>query len=267
MKFSYKKTEYLYILFLFLLSHGSLIADSNSSKFRHPLQIQAVGLYSKIQLQGNAGDKRKDDEYSRNQNAMAEGEWKAFDTLSFLLTTGYTNYQQSSPGSFRGRDRIGLGVKSAWESENWLFGGGLIVYNQNAAHPKSENYNPDFYIMKSYLGLGFKIGDFQLQSEVQFQSETNSQFKEKYNDEFRRHYQAGVSISYGILKNLAAFVELETRVPYNKIIDKDARYAAIYPGVSFPTEEYGTFAISGGIPVIDDRIYDRSIRLNYFFIF
>jgi hypothetical protein len=256
-----------FFVFILIASICPVIAESSSSKFRHPLQIQAVGLYSKIQVQASAADKRLEDVYTRNQNAMVEGEWKALDNVSFLLTTGLTNFSRSDSGSFKGRDRIGFGIKSAWENENWLIGGGAVVYNRNGAQPKSEIYSPDLYILRSYFGVGFKAGDFQVQSDFQFQSETNSQFKEKFNEEFHRHFQAGVSLSYGVFENLAVFAEVETRIPYNKEIDKESRYASVYPGISIPTESYGTFAISAGIPIMNDRIYDRSVRLNYFLIF
>lgn len=257
-----------YILpFILVISSNAIIGQSNSSKFRHPLQTQSIGLYSKIQVQASAADKKIEDVYSRNQNAKVEGEWKGFDNISFLLTTGLTNYNRSESGSFKGRDRIGFGVKSAWESENWLIGGGAVVYNRNGAQPRTEIYNPDLYILRSFFGVGFKIGDFQIQTDFQFQSETNSQFKEKFNEEFHRHYQVGASLSYGIFENLAVFAEAETRIPYHKEIDKESRYATVYPGISIPTESYGTYALSVGIPIMNDRIYDRSIRLNYFFFF
>jgi hypothetical protein len=262
-KYNMKLTLGTIAFFAFALT--SIHAQDQSSGFRHPLQIQATGLYSKIQVQGNAGDRRDKDDYIRNQNGHIEGEWKAFENLGFSLNTGYTNFQRTDSGSFKGRDRIGFGIKSAWEFDNWLLGGGVLGFSPNSQQPKTETNNPDFFVVRPYLGLGYKIGDFQVQGELHFQTETNDAFRERFNEEFRRHYQAGVSFSYGILESLNLFLEMETRVPYNLEIDTDTRYASVYPGVSFETQDYGTFAVSAGFPIINDRLYDRSVRLQYFY--
>lgn len=244
---------------------SSIEAQSQSSGFRHPLQIQAVGLYNKVQFQANAAERRADENYLRNQNLGLEGEWKAFENVSFTGNIGYTNLQQTEAGSYKGRDRIGLGAKSAWESENWIMGAGILGFAPNPSQPKTENVNPDFYILRPYIGAGYKWGSFQIQAELHVQTETNTSFRERFNEEFRRHYQGGISASYGVMENLDLFLEMETRIPYDPEIDRASRYASLFPGVSIPTEEYGTFALSAGFPLIEDRIYDRSVRFQYFY--
>lgn len=255
----------IFSFFAFVLTNTNVYSRDTGSGFRHPLQIQAVGLYNKVNVQANAADLRGENEYTREQNARLEGEWRAFENVSFLANAGYTNLEQNVGGSYKGQDRFGLGIKSAWESENWVFGAGVLGFSRNPSQPKFENVNPDFYILRPYLGAGYKWGNFQIQGELHVQTETNSDFKEKFNEEFRRHYQAGVSFSYGFGDFVNAFLEVETRVPYDREIDRDSRYASVYPGISIPTEDFGTFAISAGFPIINDRVYDRSVRLQYFY--
>jgi hypothetical protein len=262
LNFSVLNYSFYFIGFLFLAN--ALSAQENSSKFQHPLNIQAVGLYSKVQVDGSAWERRNGDKYQNNKTAKIEGEIKAFENLSFAINTGYTDFTQTDSGSYKGRDRIGFGLKTAWEGENWLFGMGVFGYSKNSTIPKTETFNPDFLLVRPYLGGGFRLLGFQVLANVEFQTETNSSFKEKYNDEFRRHYKAGASVGYTFFDTLTLFLEAETRIPFNKEIDTNTRYGNAYPGISYKTD-LGTFALSGGIPVINDRLFDRQVKVSYFY--
>ncbi|MCG9875306.1 MAG: hypothetical protein MH321_11035 [Leptospiraceae bacterium] len=248
----------------FLLFANGLLAQDNSSKFVHPLNIQAVGLYSKIQVDGSAWERRNGEKYQNNKTARVEGEIKAFENLSFAINTGYTDFTQTDSGSYKGRDRVGFGAKTAWEGENWQFGMGVFGYSKDTTIPKTESFNPNFLLVRPYLGGGFRFLGFQILANVEFQTETNSKFKETYNEEFRRHYKAGASLAYTFFDKLTLFLEAETRIPYNKEIDTNIRYGNAYPGISYKSD-LGTFALSAGIPVIDDRLFDRQAKLSYFY--
>ncbi|WCL49935.1 hypothetical protein [Leptospira sp. GIMC2001] len=259
-----KYTLYFSIAVIYIFSADSISAQENSSKFRHPLNIQAVGLYSKIQLDGTSWERRDGETYQNSKKGIVEGEFKALENLSFAFNTGYTNFTNTDSGSYKARDRIGFGVKSAWEGKDWLFGMGLYGYSKDSHIPKTETVNPNLYLVRPYIGGGFQFIGFQILANIEFQSETNSKFNESYNEEFRRHYKVGASVSYGFTDFLTGFLEAETRIPYNKEIDTNTRYGNVYPGISYKSD-VGTFAVSAGFPVIDDRLFDRQVRLSYFY--
>lgn len=252
---------------LLLWGYNTVLYAQNhpSSAFRHPLQIQAPALYNKFRVQGNASDRSNDKEYIREQNLGIEGEWRFLENISLTLKSGYTDHRNTESASYKGQDRLGLGIKSAWEWEDLLVGVGILGFSRHPSAPKTASIQPDFFQLRPYLGVGYKIGDFQMQSEFHFQTETNSQFRENFSEEFRRHYQLGLSLSYGLVDFLSAYLELETRIPYNSKIDTNTRYATAYPGVAFHSESWGRFAVSAGIPVMNERIVDRSVRIQYFY--
>jgi hypothetical protein len=267
--FNYKFMIIRKIISIFSISilfiSSAIVAQENSSKFRHPLNVQAIGLYTKIQVEGTAWERRNGEEYQKSHSGKMEGELKAFNNLSFALNSGYTNFHRTDSGSYKGQERISGGVKAAWEGENWLFGMGVFGSTRDTTIPKSESYNPNLYLVRPYLGGGIRFLGFQALINLEYQSETNSKFKERYNEEFQRHYKAGASLGYSFTDSWTIFLEAETRVPYNKNIDKNIRYGNVYPGFSYKSESWGTIALSGGIPVIDDRLFDRQMKLSYFY--
>lgn len=255
-----------------MILNDSLLSESSTnipfhknSKFHHPLQIQAGGLYNKINLQLNGDDRRKENEYRRTQNGTYEGEIKLIDSLSVSLSSGYSKQDKTDSGTFRGRERIRLGIKYAYESDNLLLAVGIFQFTRDLFREKTETNNPDFFILRPYFGMGYRINNFQIQTNFHFQSETNELFKERIHEEFRRHYQISLALSYSLLENLDVFFEFEKRFPYDSYVDIETRFANVYPGFLVHTKNHGSFGISAGFPVIHDRIFDRSLRLQYFY--
>ena len=150
-----------------------------------------------------------------------------------------------------------------------LIGAGVKFYDRKRGAPLQERENPEYYLVSPNFGLGFKSGKFEIMTEFRFQTETNRKFKEGTLEEFRRFYQFGIAPSYSITPNLRGFLEFEYREPYDKIIDTKTRFFNFYPGISYNTDNFGTFNLSLQVRLLskEENSIDRGIRFSYFYFF
>lgn len=247
-------------------------ASTTSNKFAHPLQVEPVSLFNKVRGNFTYWDKENPTSFERNRNLSVEGEMKLGNQFSFLATTGRNEYKITDSATQIGFDRIGFGVKYAkefqWLDGDWIFGAGLRVFDRQRTNPISERENPDFYQIRPSVGLAYKSGDIQVQSELRFQSETTLNGRESGLQQFRRYYQFSIAPSIGLSEMSRLFVELEYREPYNATVDTKTRFFHLSPGFSFTTS-LGVFGISYSIPVIPpaDNMINQAIRFSYFYHF
>lgn len=264
----------IFVLSLFFLMYNgtSLRAQSNS-KFAHPLQIEPVAIYNKLRLDASYWDNRDKNTYEQNKNVKLEGEYNFWNQFSVTSSIGRTNYKLTDSEPSNSYDRWNLGLKYGKifdiGNSNLLVGGGIKLYDRKRGTSLNERENPEYYLISPNLGLGFKTGNFEIMSEFKFQTESNRNFKEGTLEEFRRFYQIGIAPSYAISSQTRGFLEFEYREPYDKIVDTKTRYFNFYPGVSYNTENIGTFSLSLQVKLLskEESSIDRGIKFSYFYFF
>jgi hypothetical protein len=237
-----------------------------SSDWKHPIQMQSGALYTKLGASVQAEDRRNQDDYIRSGGIFVESEIRFWENLSFLVETGYRRRERTDTGRIQGMDRVGLGIKSAWEWESAYFGMGILGYSRDTSSPKTEENNPQLYLLRPFVSAGYRFQEFQIQGQLSFQSETNSRFRESFSEEFRRYYQVNLTASHDLGLGFDAFLEWEARLPYDREIDRESRNLAVFPGLAWTANSAGRFAISAGFPLWKDRIFDRSLQLQYLYL-
>ncbi len=246
--------------------------SGSSEAFAHPLQVEPVSLFNKVRGNFTYWDKNNPTSFERNRNLSLEGEMKLGNQISFVGSVGRNEYKITDSATQIGFDRLGVGVKYAkefqWLDGDWVFGAALRVFDKQRTTALNDRETPDFFQVRPSIGLAYKSGIFQVQSELRLQSETNQNGRESGLQQFRRYYQVGIAPSVGLSELTRLFVELEYREPYNAKIDTKTRFFHLSPGFSFKTN-YGVFAISYSIPVIppSDNMVDQALRVSYFYLF
>ncbi len=261
----------LRISFLFIFPH--FLYAQKSPNFSHPLQIEPVSIYNKIRVDGSYFDKRTNVIYEQNRNITIEGEYNFWNHFSISSSLGRNNYILTDTETSNTYDRFNLGVKYGriidFGTSSLLLGAGIRLYDKKKGATPTERENPDFYLVRPNFGIGFRSGRFEILSEFRFQTETNKSFKEGSLEEFRRYYQFGMAPSFAINQSLRTFMEFEYREPYDRYVDTKTRFFNFYPGVSFATENFGTFSLSLQIGLLkrEENAIDRGIRFSYFYLF
>ncbi|BDA80641.1 hypothetical protein LPTSP3_g35710 [Leptospira kobayashii] len=248
-------------------------APSTSSKFAHPIQIEPVAIYTKVRVNAIYWDKKYLGVYEENKNINIEGEYAFTKTLSVTSSLGRNQYSFTDSETEKTWDRWNAGLKygKVWDNgtSQWLFGAGLRLYDRKRNSELKERENPELYLVRPNIGMGYKNGAFEIMTELRFQTETNSKLKESNIQEFRRYYQLGIAPSFAVTPSLRVFTELEYREPFAKDIDTRTRFFNFYPGVSYATEKAGTFSLSLLFPVLakNENAIDRGIRFSYIYFF
>lgn len=256
----------------FILLPTYLIAQ-NPGPFAHPLQIEPVSIYNKLRVDGSYFDKRTNVIYEQNRNISIEGEYNFWNHFSISSSLGRNQYTLTDTEPSNTYDRFNLGLKYGriidFGSSSLLLGGGIRLYDKKKGTDTTDRENPDFYLVRPNFGIGFRSGRFEILSEFRFQTETNRSFREGNLDEFRRYYQFGLAPSFAINQTFRTFMEFEYREPYDRMVDTKTRFFNFYPGVSFATENLGTFSISLQIGLLkrEENAIDRGIRFSYFYFF
>ncbi|WP_411824273.1 hypothetical protein [Leptospira sp. 'Mane'] len=254
-------------------STASDAPTTTSSKFAHPIQIEPVAIYTKVRVNAIYWDKKFQSVYEQNKNINIEGEYAFTKSLSVTSSIGRNENVFTDSETEKTWDRWNAGLKygKIWDtgSSQWLFGAGLRLYDRKRNSELRERENPELYLVRPNIGVGFKKGAFEIMTEFRFQTETNSRFKESNLQEFRRYYQIGIAPSFAVSQSLRVFTELEYREPFAKDIDTKTRFFNFYPGVSYATEKAGTFSLSFLLPVLakNENAIDRGIRFSYIYFF
>jgi hypothetical protein len=257
-----------FILVIILLSKNLFSEDS---KFAIPQRVEPVGVYTKIRIDAGGSEKRDINYYEREKQAYLEGELKFLEYFSIKLGTTKTQWEKSGAKTLTELDRFNVGLKFAREHSTsfgaFAWGFGTRLFDRQNPKLKRDDIAPDLYILKTHFNLGLKINNFEIITNFQFQSETNRQLKEEANQEFRRNYLGSIALSYGFTENLRGFLETEYRAPYNPKIDLNIRSWNLYPGFSYQIYSGGFLGFSVQIPMLQERTYDRGVRLSYYHVF
>ncbi len=261
------KNNILIILVIFI----SLNLFSEDSKFAIPQRVEPVGVYTKIRIDAGGSEKRDVNYYEREKQAYIEGELKFLNYFSVKFGTTKTQWEKSGAKTLTELDRFNIGLKFAREHATsfgafaWGFGTRLID-KQNPKF-KRDDVAPDLYILRTHLNMGLKFDAFEVIANFQFQSESNRQFKEEPSQEFRRNYLGSLALSYGFTENFRGFLETEYRAPYNPKVDLNIRSWNLYPGISYQIYTGGFLGFSLQFPMLQERTFDRGLRLSYYHVF
>jgi hypothetical protein len=262
------------LIFLFVLLTGyESISAQNGGAFAHPLQIEPVAVYNKLRVNGSYWDRRSQGTYEQNRNLQVEGEYIFINNFSVSSSIGRNNYQLTDSASETTWDRWNAGIKYGkvfdFGTSQFLIGGGIHIFDKKRGSELRERENPDYYLIRPNLGIGYSMGRFQIMTEFRFQTETNRAFKENSLEEFRRYYQFGIAPSFALTEKTRGFLELEYREPFDKNVDTRTRFFNLYPGVSYATENLGTFSISLQLALLSrgENAIDKGIRFSYFYFF
>ncbi|TGN11193.1 hypothetical protein EHS11_07115 [Leptospira ilyithenensis] len=248
-------------------------AVPTSTKFAHPIQIEPVAIYTKVRVNAIYWDRKYLGAYEENKNINIEGEYAFTKSLSVTSSLGRNQYSFTDSETEKTWDRWNAGLKygKVWDNgtSQWLIGAGLRLYDRKRSAELKEKENPELYLVRPNIGMGYKNGAFEIMTELRFQTETNSKLKESNIQEFRRYYQFGIAPSYAVSPSLRVFTELEYREPFSKDIDTKTRFFNFYPGVSYATEKAGTFSLSLLFPILakNENAVDRGIRFSYIYFF
>ena len=254
----------IFFIFSLLYSIPSLIAEDN---FRHPLVVESGDLYRFVRMDYSHTEEKTPDLYERTRSLNLSAEYSFYKYFALTARTGNSMYEKTDSATIRRNERMSAGVKIAhiWK-DKFLTGFYIKGYGTNKTVPQRAGENLNLFLIESGFSFGYKFKGFEILANLFIQSETNYILKEEFGQQFRRFYQAEVSVSRNMTKQLSLFLETSYRFPYNKEIDHDSLFWYFYPGISIKSS-YGTMGISPQIPVSSIGKQERGGKISYFYFF